>query len=91
MKHYTPKFLIDDTAEISDARIFVMHTEHPRFIGELLPSEEALLSGVTFSCIHNQTLCKVQFIDDPSDYDLQLISGPLNEAIKHHDSVRLSI
>ena len=35
-----PEWLIDDTAEIGEARVFCTHTRMPMFVGELLPDDE---------------------------------------------------
>lgn len=39
--HDFPRWLIDDTSGIADARVFVAHMRTPRFVGELLPDAEA--------------------------------------------------
>lgn len=88
--HSLPQFLIDDTSDITNARIFVVHTQTPRFIGELLPEEEAELDGITISVNPgDQVLCRINWIDRPrSDSQLSALIKSLREAIDRHDAVR---
>lgn len=83
-----PRWLIDDTTGIADARIYVVHTQAPRFIGELLPDDEAALSGITFGCPGGQTLCLIEWIDPPQGFDYTEMSLSLSQAINHHDNIR---
>ena len=48
LEHSLPRWLIDDTADISNGRVFVFHTQTPLFVGELLPEDEAELRGIEF-------------------------------------------
>ena len=82
-----PRWLIDDTTGIANGRIFVAHLALPRFVGELLPDEEAPIDGVTFSAPCSQSLCRIYWIDEPV-FDAGEIAESLARAINHHDSVR---
>lgn len=81
-----PKWMIDDTAAISDARVFVAHLESPRFVGELMADDEADIDGITLAAPFGQTVCRVTWFDKPQIDDTLLQS--MAEAIKHHDAVR---
>lgn len=82
-----PRWLIDDTADITNARVFVFHTYTPRFLGELLPDDEAPPGGATFSAPNGQTLCRVVWFDPP-EFDGEDICRSLAAAIRHHEGVR---
>lgn len=82
-----PRWLIDDTTGISEARIFVAHLEHPRFAGELLPAEKADLGGITVSAPGGQVLCKIHWFAPPV-FDPEELAGSLAKAIDHYESVR---
>jgi hypothetical protein len=85
-----PEWLIDDTAEIGEARVFCTHTRMPMFVGELLPDDEAPIVGSTFAAPHGQTLCNIVWFDQPSfsDEEAQDMCRSLAEAVKTHDAVR---
>lgn len=87
-----PRFLIDDTAEIGDARIFVTHTQRPRFVGELFIEDEddglnAPISGVTLSVSDTEVLAAIDWFDDPVFDPGELVTA-LREAMEHHWSIR---
>jgi len=83
-----PRWLIDDTADITNARVFVVHTQTPQFIGELLPEEEASLEGIELSGLPlGQVLTRISWSNDPV-FDAQELCASLCEAILHHDAVR---
>ena len=82
-----PRWLVDDTAELGDARIFVAHLHRPRFVGELMPDDEAEIAGVTIAAPLGQTLCRIDWIDDPV-FDAEELCRSLAAAIEHHDSIR---
>lgn len=79
--------MIDDTIGIGDGRVFVAHLAAPRFVGELLPDDEASASGITFSAPLGQTVCRIVWFDPP-EFDSQELIQSLHKAILHHDSVR---
>ena len=85
--HGFPRWLIDDTAGIGDARVFVAHMRTPRFVGELLPDAEADPSGVTFAAPLGQTLCRIIWFDE-TRFDAAEICESLAAAIRRHDVVR---
>lgn len=86
---HLPRFLIDDTAGISDAQIFVIHTQTPRFIGELVPEDEASplgqieLTGLPL----RQVLTNIVWFDD-SSFDPNELIPSLAKAIERHDAIR---
>ncbi len=82
-----PRWLIDDTTGISSGRVFVAHMAAPRFVGELIPDDEAPIDGITFSAPHGQTLCRIHWYDDPI-FDARETTESLSRAMRHHDSVR---
>lgn len=84
-----PRWLIDDTTGIADARVFVAHLNEPRFVGELLPDEEAELGGVTIAAPLGQTLCRIKWFDPPR-FDASELCESLAAALRRHDAVRSS-
>lgn len=86
MKQY-PRWLIDDTTGITDARVFVAHMQRPRFIGELMPDDEADISGITLEAPFHQTVCRIEWFDDPV-FDADELCRSMAEAIRHNDAVR---
>ena len=90
-KHDHPQWIIDDTAGITDARVFVVHTTHPRCIGEAMPDDEHDPSGTTFSLPTGETLCKITWIDHVAglpDAWWQSFIESLHAAWEHHWAVR---
>lgn len=85
-----PRWLIDDTVGLSDARIFIVHTQVPRFIGELLPEDEAGIDGITLAAPFGQVVCGIIWIDDPV-FDADELLGSMAEAIRRQEAVRGSI
>jgi len=86
--HSLPRWLIDDTADVSNARIFALHTHEPRLIGELLPEEEAGLDGIQLSGLpYGEVLTRILWFDDPV-FDADDLCRSLAEAIEHHAAVR---
>lgn len=82
-----PRWLIDDTAVVGDARVFIAHTVKPRFVGELLPVDEGPIDGITFSAPMGQVVCNIDWHDDPV-FDSQELLRSMAKAIIHHFSVR---
>lgn len=83
-----PRWLIDDTSDVSNARIFCMHTQSPMFIGELLPEEEAELSGLEIVGLPaGQVLTHITFLHKPCPLPDDLARS-LTQAIQQHDAVR---
>jgi len=89
LDHSLPRWLIDDTADITNARVFIFHTQEPRFIGEVLPDDEpgALLGGITISAGHGESLCRIIWIDDPV-FDAEELCRSLREALEEHFAIR---
>ena len=87
VEHSLPEWLIDDTADITNARVFVVHTQEPRFVGELLPEEEAEISGITISTIDHQVVCRITWINDPV-FDVNKLCSSLAHALRHHFAIR---
>lgn len=81
-----PRFLIDDTTGIVDGRVFVAHMAEPRFVGELMPDDEADIEGITLAAPFGQTVCRITWFDEPRIDDDLLWS--LSVAVNHYDSVR---
>ena len=94
--HMLPRWLIDDTSDICNARIFVVHTQEPRFVGELMPEAEAdaadVLDRVVISRMPGeQIVTRILWLDDPPFFDDDFaadLAGSLAEAIHRHDAVR---
>lgn len=91
--HDLPEWLIDDTADIGEARIFAVHTSAPRLIGELIPDSELNaeefredMTGLTLT-VSGWTLCRVKWIDSPTG-DLDAMSRSLAVAMDRHDAIR---
>lgn len=83
-----PRWLIDDTADVTNARVFAIHTQEPRLIGELLPEEEAGLEGIQLSGLpYGEVLTGIVWMDDPV-FDPNDLCGSLRQAIEHHAAVR---
>lgn len=86
--HSLPRWLIDDTADITNGRVFVVHTQAPRFIGELLPEDEATLDGVEISGLpFGQVLTRILWFDEP-EFEIDELCRSLIDALLHHDGVR---
>lgn len=85
--HDFPRWLIDDTSGIGDARVFVTHLREPRFVGELLPDDEADPHGITLAAPLGQTLCHIIWFDEPR-FDVNELCESLAAALRHHDAVR---
>lgn len=84
-----PRFLIDDTAGISDAQIFVVHTQTPRFIGELVPEDEAEVIGqIELTGLpDHEVLTRIVWIDDPI-FDPDELIPAMAQAIENHAAAR---
>lgn len=88
LDHSLPRWLIDDTADVENARVFAMHTQTPRLIGEILPEDEAELDGVELSGLPGQVvLSRIIWFDDPI-FDADDMCGSLGEAILKHEAIR---
>ena len=87
MTTHTPRWLIDDTADITDARVFVAHTQTPRFVGELIPEHESRLEGLELVAPQNQVVSRIQWIDPP-EFDATELTASLAAAVDHHYGVR---
>ncbi len=81
-----PEWLIDDTTDITDARVYVAHTREPRFFGELVPEDEADPDGITLSAI-GEVICQIHWIDQPV-FDAEALCRSLQDALNHHWAVR---
>ena len=81
-----PEWLVDDTADITNGRLFVAHTEGPALFGEILPEDDAPIDGLTVSLSGNLVLCRIVWLTN-GDFDDQMIRS-LAEALEHHDDVR---
>lgn len=84
-----PEWLIDDTAKIGDARLFITHTMFPRFIAELFEDSEdegIPIDGVTLS-LGEFTLANIDWIDAPS-FDADSLIMSLRETILRHGMIR---
>lgn len=83
-----PRWLIDDTSDLGNARIFCVHTQTPRLIGELVPEDEAHLEGIQISGLPDgQVLTRIRWMDNPV-FDPEDLAGSLARAIDAHGSVR---
>lgn len=83
-----PRWLIDDTSAITEARVHVAHTARPRFFGELLPRAE-VAGGVAIDAPQGQAVVITEWIDEPAgDADWSAIEASLARAIEHHAAVR---
>ena len=84
-----PRFLIDDTAGISDAQVFVVHTLTPRFVGELVPEDEASVIGqIELSGLpYHEVLTNIKWIDDPI-FDPNELIPAMAAAIENHAAAR---
>ena len=83
-----PRFLIDDTAEIGDARVFVCHTRKPRFFAEIVPEEDATRAGIEFSGLpKGEVATRIHWIDDPV-FDADEMIEALSDALDSHWAIR---
>lgn len=82
-----PRWLIDDTADIGQARVFVVHTARPRFVGELFPGDETPLAGVTIAAPHGESVGAIHWIDEPI-FDADELCRSLAAAIINHYAIR---
>lgn len=83
-----PRWLIDDTSDVGEARIFAVHTWKPRLIGELLPEAEAGLEGLQLSGLpFDQVLTRILWLDPPI-FDADDLCRSLAEAIDRHAAAR---
>lgn len=93
MPDHLPEWLIDDTADIGEARIFAVHTSAPRLIGELIPDRELGadefredMTGLTLAA-NGWTLCRIEWLDSPTG-DLSTLCRSLTAALDRHDAIR---
>ena len=85
-----PEWLIDDTASITQAQIWVTHTRSPRFFGELLCYDEAPTEGVAIVGLpYGYVVCSVRWVDPPV-FDAAALSLSLGQAIESHNAIRES-
>lgn len=82
-----PRWLIDDTADLGAARVFVAHTQRPRFFGELFPGDEAPLAGVSIAAPQGESVGAIHWIDEPI-FDADELCRSLAEAIANHYASR---
>ncbi len=85
-----PRWLIDDTAGIGDARIFVIHTQEPRFVAEHFPDGEADVSNFVIS-VADGDLVVLQWLGEPPDpreIDATELIKSFNAAMDLHAAVR---
>jgi hypothetical protein len=83
-----PRFLIDDTTDIGEARVFVTHTQKPRFIGEIMPEEEGEIAGVTLSGLSGEeVVCRILWLDPPK-FDPNELMPALRAALERHWAIR---
>lgn len=87
-----PRFLIDDTSDLGEARLFITHTQRPRFIGELFIDDadgnsEAPIGGVTIGISATEALANIEWIDDPA-FDVEELAPALRAALDAHWSIR---
>lgn len=82
-----PRWLIDETADLSQARVFVVHTQTPRFFGELFPADETPLAGSIIAAPHGESVAAIQWIDEPI-FDADELCRSLAAAIHHHYAIR---
>lgn len=87
-----PQFLIDDTADLGEARLFVTHTQFPRFIGELFCDDDdgrsdAPIGGVTLAVTNTEILAAIDWIDPP-DFDPEELIPALRAALARHWAIR---
>jgi hypothetical protein len=88
LDHVLPRWLIDDTADISNARVFAVHTQEPRLIGELLPEDEGGLDAIQLSGLpYGEILTRIVWFDDPV-FEADDLCRSLAEAIERHAAVR---
>lgn len=88
IEHSLPRWLIDDTADVTNARMFAVHTQEPRLLGELLPGDEAELEGIELAGLpYGEILTRIVWIDDPV-FDANDLCRSLREAIERHAAVR---
>jgi hypothetical protein len=91
-----PRWLIDDTAEIERTRVFIFHTQEPKFVGEVVPAEKADLDGIKLTLPGGKVVSRIAWYDNPS---IEMICGhdeeqaaelahSLAEALKHHNAAR---
>jgi len=84
-----PRWLIDDTTGIADGRIFAVHTQEPRCIGELLPEDEADTDGIVIGGLPDaQVLCHINWIDPIIQSELVDMANDLVLAMTHHHGLR---
>lgn len=83
-----PEWLIDDTAGIADAEVYVVHTRRPRFWGVLVPEDEADLEGVTLAGLPcGEVLFGIAWMDPPV-FDPDELIPSLRAALELHWSIR---
>ena len=81
------RWVIDDTAGITEGRVFVVHLEDPSFVAELIPEDEAPISGLTVSAPFGQVLCNIHWLHEPGTISSEMIQS-LTAAINHHWNTR---
>lgn len=82
------EWLFDDTACIEDARLFVAHTEPPRFFGEVFAAnDEQPIDGITIRVAAGCLIADITWIDDPV-FDADELIASFNVAFERQMSVR---
>ena len=84
-----PRWIIDDTANLYDARLYVVHTQYPRIFGEILPPDDEDLDIVSprIHLSNGDWLCYIHWIDPPSG-SVEGMVRSLEEAIEFHWAIR---
>lgn len=82
-----PQWIVDDLSYVNTGHVFVAHTHHPRFYGELYfdgDDADAPIGGVTLSG-NGFTIAGIQWIDSPGDLDPSILHS-LAEVLEIRDS-----
>jgi hypothetical protein len=84
-----PRWIIDDTSKIEEARVYVAHTHSPRFFAEILPpdDEDLNVGFIGMQLSNGEWLSYIQWIDEPCVNVVEMIQS-LEEALAHHWTIR---
>ena len=87
MKRDHDRWIIGESATAE--RTYVIHTQEPRFIGEVFDEDDAdgILSSCSFAMTNGQSLANLIFIDDiPGNDELTVLLSEASELLAIYDT-----
>jgi hypothetical protein len=85
-----PRVLIDDTAAIGEARVFVIHLPFPRIVGELIYEGENALLETQVLALNDTLALQIHHAEPATAAQLAETIPDILAAIQHHDDIRIA-